>query len=120
MVAVALESAFELVDDVEIVGGTGSVADTVDAVDRVRPHVILLDRRLRDGDGVEAIPALLAASPGVRVLVFTGYADRAMADRVAEVGGAGLMLKRGLFDDLLVVIRRVAAGQDCFDVDLRQ
>ncbi|WP_084520490.1 response regulator [Nocardia mexicana] len=120
MVAVALDSAFELVDDIDIVERTGSVADTITAAERTRPHVILLDRRLRDGDGIEAIARLREVAPDVRVLVFTGYADRSMLDRVIAAGGAGLMLKTGLFEDLLAVIRRVAAGHDCFDVDLRQ
>ncbi|MBF6170905.1 response regulator [Nocardia blacklockiae] len=119
MVAVALDSAFELVDDIEVVERTGSVADTIAATARARPTVVLLDRRLRDGDGIEAIAALRDASPGVRVLVFTGYADRAMLERVAAAGGAGLMLKTGLFEELLDVIRRVAAGHDYFDADLR-
>ncbi|MBB5916291.1 DNA-binding NarL/FixJ family response regulator [Nocardia transvalensis] len=118
MVAVALDSAFELVDDIQVVERTGSVADTITATARARPNVVLLDRRLRDGDGIEAITTLCDVSPGVRVLVFTGYADRDMLDRVARAGGAGLMLKTGLFEDLLQVIRRVAAGDDYFDADL--
>lgn len=57
-------------------------------------------------------------SPETRVLIFTGDANRAMVDRVIAAGGAGLVLKTGMFDDLLDAIRRVAAGQDCFEVDL--
>lgn len=117
----ALESAFEIEADIELVGTAKLIEEAVAAAGRSRPDVILLDRRMPDGDGVDAIGRLHAASPGTRVLVFTGYATQAIVDRVAAAGGAGLVLKAGsLLDDLLDTIRRVAAGQDHFDVDLRQ
>ncbi|WP_327118795.1 response regulator transcription factor [Nocardia sp. NBC_01730] len=118
MVVMALDSAFELVDDIEVIEIARSVEDAISAASRYHPHVILLDRRLPDGDGIDAIRRLHTVSPETRVLIFTGDANRAMVDRVIAAGGAGLVLKTGMFDDLLDAIRRVAAGQDCFEVDL--
>lgn len=118
MVVVALNSAFELVDDIDVVATTGSIADTVATAARLLPDLILLDRRLPDGNGIDAIAMLRRVSPQARVLVFTGDADRETLDRVIEAGGAGLVLKTGLFDDLLDVIRQVAAGGNYFDADL--
>jgi CheY-like chemotaxis protein len=119
LVAMALESAFETVADIDLVGQAKSVEEAVDATARIRPDVVLLDRRLPDGDGIEAIARLHAESPQSRMLVFTGDADEAVVARVIAAGGAGLVLKAGLLDDLLDTIRRVAAGHDVFDVDLR-
>lgn len=119
VVAMALDSAFEVVADIQLVATAGSIEETVRAAGSQRPDVILLDRRLPDGDGVDAIGRLRVASPDSRVLVFTGSADQAIVDRIAAAGGAGLILKAGLLEDLLDTIRRVAAGQDSFDVDLR-
>jgi DNA-binding NarL/FixJ family response regulator len=118
MVVMALDSAFELVEDIDLVGTTGSVAATLAAAARIGPDVILLDRRLPDGNGIDAIGRLHQVSPAARVLVYTGDADRTMRDRVIAAGGAGLVLKTGLFDDLVGIVRRVAAGEKCFDVDL--
>jgi DNA-binding NarL/FixJ family response regulator len=120
LVAMALGSAFETVADIELVGQARSIEEAVAATARLRPDVVLLDRRLPDGDGIDAIGSLRATAPETRVLVFTGHADEAMVARVVAAGGAGLVLKAGLLEHLLDTIRRVAAGQDSFDVDPSQ
>ena len=116
LVVTAMTAAFEDVADIELVATASSVADAVAATARHRPDVVLLDRRLPDGDGVDAIGRLRDEVPGVRVLVFTGAAERSTADRVADAGGAGILLKAGVLDDMLDTIRNVAAGASSFDV----
>ncbi|HEV7652873.1 MAG TPA: response regulator transcription factor [Actinophytocola sp.] len=116
LVVTAMAAAFEDVSDIDLVATASSVADAVAATARHRPDVVLLDRRLPDGDGVEAIGRLRGEAPGVRVLMFTGAADRSTADRVADAGGAGILLKAGVLDDMLDTIRSVAAGASVFDV----
>jgi DNA-binding NarL/FixJ family response regulator len=116
LVVTAMTAAFEDVPDIELVGTASSIADAVAATAEHRPEVVLLDRRLPDGDGVTAIGRLLDAAPDVRVLVFTGDADRTTADRVADAGGAGILLKAGVLDDMLDTIHRVAGGASSFDV----
>jgi len=118
LVAMALDSAFETVSDIELVGQAGSIEEAVTATAEHQPDVVLLDRRLPDGDGIDAIGTLREQCAKARVLVFTGGADRSAVARIAAAGGAGLLLKAGLLEDLLDTIRRVAAGEQFFDIDL--
>ena len=106
----ALERQDFVVDHVSTLADAEAMArlGTFDAV--------VLDRRLPDGDGVEAIERLRAVAPRVRVVIFTGAADRSTADRVAAAGGAGVLLKAGALEDMLDTIRTVAAGRQSFDV----
>jgi DNA-binding NarL/FixJ family response regulator len=117
-VSLALAAAFSTVADIDLVGTARTVAECVPAAVRLRPDVVLLDRRLPDGDGIDAIGRLLEQSPASRVLVFTGSADRTVVSRVMAAGGAGVVLKAGPLEDLLRTIRDVAAGHDSFDVEL--
>lgn len=117
-VAMALGAAFETVQDIELVARVRAIEEAVVATGEHLPDVVLLDRRLPDGDGIDAIGRLREQSPASRVLVFTGGADRAVVERVAAAGGAGLLLKAGLLEDLLNTIRRIAAGEDSFDIEL--
>jgi DNA-binding NarL/FixJ family response regulator len=50
-----------------------------------------------------------------RVLVLTGDATAAVATRVAEASGAGLVLKSSRLDELVGAVRQVAAGEVVFD-----
>ncbi|SDY91027.1 two component transcriptional regulator, LuxR family [Micromonospora pattaloongensis] len=114
MVAEALGLALTQDPGIEIIARVRSIAEAVTAAGRELPDVVLLDRRLPDGDGVTAIPRLRAVAPDARVLVITGEATAAVATRVVEAGGAGLLLKSSRLDELTGAVRRVAAGDAAF------
>ncbi|HEY7597087.1 MAG TPA: response regulator transcription factor [Actinophytocola sp.] len=116
LVVMAMTAAFDDAPDIELVGTASTAAEAVERTISLRPDVVLLDRRLPDGDGVAAIGRLLDVAPDVRVLLFTGAADQSVADRVADAGGAGVLLKAGVLEDMLNTIRSVAAGHSSFDV----
>ncbi|MEV2255993.1 response regulator transcription factor [Streptomyces sp. NPDC050147] len=118
MVAEAICLALERSPDLQIVGHVTSVASALADARRCEPDVVLMDRRLPDGDGVTAIADLLALMPDLRVLVLTGEGSASVAARVAETGGAGLILKARGLSELEDAVRRVAAGEVVFSQDL--
>lgn len=111
LVVMAMTAAFEDVSDIELVATAGSIEDAVTQTARHQPDVVLLDRRLPDGDGIGAIGRLMKQGPDLRVLLFTASADEAIVARVAEAGGAGVLLKAGLLADIVDTIQSVAAGK---------
>ena len=64
-----LVAALEDEADFQVVASAGSAEEALSLATRHRPDLILLDLELPGASGVEAIPGLLAASPGTRVLV---------------------------------------------------
>lgn len=118
MVAEAICLALERSPGLEIVGRSASVQSALADAELHKPDVVLLDRRLPDGDGIAAIADLEALVPDVRVLVLTGEGNASVATRVAEAGGAGLILKASGLSELEDAVRRVAAGELVFSQDL--
>ncbi|MFH8487674.1 response regulator [Streptomyces longisporoflavus] len=114
MVAEAIRLALERSPDLQIVGHATSVASALADAKRYEPDVVLMDRRLPDGDGIAVIPDLLALLPDVRVLVLAGEGNGAVEARVAEAGGAGLILKARGLRELEDAVRQVAAGELVF------
>lgn len=115
MVAEAMALAMQRADDIEIVARARSIATALAEVRRCQPDVVLLDRRLPDGDAIEAIGEL--SELGARVLVLTGEATSSVAARVAEAGGSGLVLKSAGLDELEDAVRRVADGEAVFGAE---
>lgn len=113
LVAEAIRLAWADSGVVEVVASVGSIAAALAEVRAHRPEVVLLDRRLPDGDGLDSIAAFEAL--GARVLVLTGEASVSVAARAAESGAAGLVLKSARLEDLTDAVLRVAAGEVVFD-----
>ncbi|MEV5503740.1 response regulator transcription factor [Nonomuraea fuscirosea] len=89
MVAEAIGQALGRAPGIEVVAQAGTIAGAVAETGRCRPDVVVLDRRLPDGDGIAAIGRLTAAAPGVRVLVLPGEATAAVATGVARAPRPG-------------------------------
>jgi DNA-binding NarL/FixJ family response regulator len=115
MVAEAMTLAMARAEDIEIVARAHSIASAVETVRAHTPDVVLLDRRLPDGDAIESIGTL--SESGARVLVLTGEATASVAARVVEAGGAGLLLKSANLDELEDAVRRVAEGEAVFGAE---
>ncbi len=115
MVAEAIGLALERAG-IEVVARATTVATALADARRDRPDIVLLDRRLPDGDGTALIPELVKS--GAKVLVLTGEATASVAARVAEAGGSGLILKSARLDELVDAVRKVADGEVVFDPKL--
>ncbi|MDO9313100.1 MAG: response regulator transcription factor [Burkholderiaceae bacterium] len=92
----------------------GDAADAGEAQRRaadLRPDVILLDNHLPGVNGVDALPALYEAAPGVRVLMLTVSEDERDLAAALRGGACGYLLKTIEGDALSVAIRRVMRGE---------
>jgi DNA-binding NarL/FixJ family response regulator len=97
-------------DDLEVVGEAGSGREAIGLLPRARPDVVLLDLEMPDVDGVEAIPQLLAASPGLGILVFTAYDTDERVVGAVRAGARGYLLKGASADEIARGIRTVSNG----------
>lgn len=111
MMAQGLLAALRGVDDMEVVGLAATLADGLALVNREHPDVVVTDFRLPDGDAPESIPKLIAAHPGVRILVVSAVGDYRSVVRAMEAGALGYLLKDQVLDDLVQGIRTVRRGE---------
>ena len=101
--------------DMHVVGESGSAAEAVSLVLRLRPDVAVLDVRLEDGTGVEVCREIRSAVPTTACLMLTSYADdRALVD-AAVAGAAGFVLKQVRGNQIVESIRKVASGAVLLD-----
>ncbi|PXY37051.1 DNA-binding response regulator [Prauserella sp. PE36] len=106
-----LRGMLEAEADLTVVGEASSGDEAV-ALDRVKePDVILMDLRMPGLDGVGAIRAILATTPGRRIVVLTTYETDADILRAVEAGAAGYLLKDASRTELAEAVRAAARGE---------
>ena len=76
-----------------------------------RPDVTLMDLRLPDKSGIEAIRDIRAEFPDARVIVLTTFEGDVQIQRALEAGARAYILKNMPPKDLIEVIQQVHAGK---------
>ena len=97
--------------DMIVVGQAATGAEAVDLALSLRPDVVLLDLRMPEQNGVDAIAAIRAGWPEARVLVLTTYDGDEDIYRALQAGAQAYLLKDTPRAELLEAIRAVARGQ---------
>ncbi len=75
------------------------------------PDVTLMDLRLPDMSGIEAMSAILKEFPKARVIILTMFEGDVEIQRALKAGARGYMLKTMPPGELVRVIRRIHAGK---------
>ena len=97
-------------DEIEVVGEVPGGRGAVGAVRERRPHVVLMDIRMPDLDGIAATREVLSAMPDVRVVMLTTFEDDDYLFGALAAGASGFLLKRTRPEDLIAAIHTVAEG----------
>ncbi|MEU5693896.1 response regulator transcription factor [Actinosynnema sp. NPDC020468] len=106
--------------DIEVVGSARTARDAVVAARELRPDLVLLDLRLPDMLGSEALPRIVAVAPRAKVVIFTAYDDHAALSAALAGGAHGCLLKDVTDTDLVAQLRGIAAGVRIVDPRLRE
>lgn len=83
-----------------------------------QPDVTLMDLRMPEVEGVEAITAIRAQSKSARIIVLTTYDSDEDIYRGLQAGAKGYLLKETEPDELLNAIRTVHRGQQYIPPDV--
>lgn len=111
MLRAGLAATIQTEDDLQVLGEADNGAEAVAAYARLKPDVVLMDLRLPQMNGVEAIRAIRAADPAARVIVLTTYDGDEDIYRALEAGARAYLLKDMLRKELVDAIRAVHQGR---------
>jgi DNA-binding NarL/FixJ family response regulator len=113
LVTGGLNAALATIADIEVVAHGASVGEATDLLRRDDIDVVLLDVRLEDGNGIQAL-----AERGSRrrpaVLVISSFGTSQYVAAAARYGAAGFLLKTVPLPSLVDAIRVVAGGGSVF------
>ncbi|PWV58887.1 response regulator [Plasticicumulans acidivorans] len=93
-----------------VVAEAGDAAGALAAVAEQRPDLVLMDIAMRGINGLEATRRLLAAHPGLPVLILTMHEDAGYVAEAASAGARGYVLKDAPAEAIVEAIEAVLAG----------
>ncbi len=102
------------VPDTEIAGEAATGADAITRAAELQPDVVLMDIQMPGTNGIEATRRIVRDSPHIGVIVVTMFEDDDSVFAAMRAGAKGYVLKGADQDEILKVIRAVAAGEAHF------
>jgi len=93
--------------DYEIVGVVSDGSAVLEAAQRLKPDVVVVDLNLPTVNGLEACRQIAELNSEAKVIVFTAMDDPYLRRRAMEVGAAAFVCKVSGDCDLLATINRL-------------
>jgi DNA-binding NarL/FixJ family response regulator len=104
--------------DMQLVAEASTGHDAIRGFREHRPDVTLMDVRMPDMGGIDALLAIRTEFADARVIMLTTFEGDAEIQRALEAGAQGYMLKNMPRKQLVDMIRKVHAGQKHIPVEV--
>ena len=102
----------EILDDIQrfrIVGEYDAAQDAIAAIDLQPPDVVLLDIKLRVGNGIEVLRHLRKRAPAAKVIVFSQHDDAGYREQFEQAGAQYFFNKTHETGKLVATLSQLAA-----------
>ena len=97
--------------DLAVCGQAGTARETMEAIARLKPDLVVSDFTLPDKDALEMIKDIQALHPGLPVLVVSMHEETFYAPRVLRAGGRGYVMKSEGPEKVVAAVRTILGGQ---------
>lgn len=104
----------------DVVGVASTGRQAVELVQALKPDVLLLDIRMPDMDGLEALAAIKSGGYKTSVIILTGFVRIEYLTRAITLGASGFLSKEVDPDRIPHAIRVVTSGDSIIDRDVLQ
>jgi two-component system response regulator DevR len=94
-------------DGVEVIGEADNAVDAVSRIVAAAPDVVVLDIKLKKGDGIDVLKRIKRSLPGVMVIMLTNYATSEYRSVCMEAGAEYFLDKTNEFETLCAILYRL-------------
>jgi len=104
--------------EMEVVAEADSGPAAVEVARQHRPDVMLLDIRMKNGDGLQSLASIRAASPHTSIIMLTTYANPGYLARAIQGGAVGYLSKEADPHQIIRAVRAAVEGDPLMDRSL--
>ena len=106
-----LRALLETEPGFRVVGEAGDGLEAIRLVERLQPHVLVVDLMMPALSGLEVTRQAAQRAPGTRVVVLSMHADEAYVLEALRHGAVGYVLKDSSASDLVRAVHKAARGR---------
>ncbi len=99
--------------DMSLAGSVSNGKEAMEAFRTLKPDITLMDLRLPDISGIDAMIGIRGIRADARIIVLTTFQRDVEIQRALEAGAQGYLLKSMPPNQMLDMIRRVHGGKKC-------
>ena len=100
-----------LEDEFEVVGAVGDGQSLLEAAERLKPDLMVVDISMPVLSGIEAVRQLRKDNSNAKVIFLTIHQDPVLVDAALATGALGYVLKVCADTDLVVAVREALQGR---------
>ena len=115
MVRRGMRDFLDLHADLEVVGEAADGQAALEATERLRPDVVVMDLMMPGMDGIAATAQLKERHGATEIVAITSFIEEDRVAAAIEAGASGFLLKDAEADDLAAAIRSAHAGEVYLD-----
>ena len=101
--------------DFEVVGTASTSSETFQKIQKMHPHILLMDPLMRDGLGVATLRQVRSRFPELVIVVLTAYVDTMLNMQFQQMGIQHVLTKGIASSELLATLRRAYASASFHD-----
>ncbi len=113
-----LAALLSSIPDTEVVGEAATGEEAISRAAQLQPDVMLMDIQMPGMNGIEATRRIVRDSPHIGIVVVTMFEDDDSVFAAMRAGARGYVLKGADQEEILKVIRAVAAGEAHFGPEI--
>jgi len=96
--------------DYLFVGETSYANQALELCSKLNPHLILMDIKTPDGNGIEATATIKTQYPQIKIIILTALPSEMLVTKALQAGADGYALKSISIQDLMRLIRHTIKG----------
>lgn len=118
LVRMGLTAMLDGLPGIRVVGNASDGSEVPALVDEHRPHVVLMDLRMKKIDGVTATRQLRGRADAPAVIVLTTFDDRDLVLKAIQAGAVGYLLKHAPPEHIVQAIRTARLGESALSPEI--
>lgn len=103
---------------ITVVGEAACGRSALEKIAGLAPEVVLMDIRMPNMNGIDALRQILQQYPKVQIIALSGFADQALVEQAIQAGATGYLLKTSTATEIVTAIRTIMDGRIFLSPDI--